>query len=311
MFMSVLSSRGGKATDRIVNVTNVCWMSDKFFYFSKGGWVLEEPFVKFRGAGSLSGRRGVPSALNDFIGYRKIENVQSGLSIVVDLPECLPLDWNWLRNVAAPLVHLRSQRRADRVLALRGSGNFSFFNGKFTILPVSQETVCAENSEVYHLEYCDDALRSLRELMAEEGELMNTVIILKSNESEFVVVNLNEIAEMICEDCEVHEIVAEECDDLVRQMNSAKFVVAPHSAVLSQALWMRGTLIEILPEGAECDEWTLEVSRAAGVRHLRFAVGEGTKHVAAEGEACRDDIGPIYSATVTVSSVEVIRRALS
>jgi hypothetical protein len=194
---------------------------------------------------------------------------------------------------------------------LRGSGDFSFFDGKFAVLPVRQEPVCAGNSEVHHLQYSEEALRSLRKLMVEEGELTNNVVVLKSEESEFVVGNLNEIAEKICEDCEVREVVAEECDDLVRQMNSAKFVVAPHSGVLSQAFWMRGTLIEILPDGAECDRWTVEVSKAAGVRHFRFAVGEGTKLVAAEGEVCGNNIDHLYSTTVTVNSVEVIRQALS
>jgi hypothetical protein len=71
--------------------------------------------------------------------------------------------------------------------------------------------------------------------------LKQRVIILRSNSSAFK--NVRDVAAAVGSKCPVHEILAEE-------------VIGGRAL---QALWMRGTLIEVITEGAEC---------AAAVKHF-------------------------------------------
>ena len=98
----------------------------------------------------------------------------------------------------------------------------------------------------------------------------------------------------------------ESVDEIAEKVSRAMFVIAPHWQAVSQALWARGTLIELIPEEAECEGWTREVSSAAGIKHLRFAVGSETRMAETAGECEGDVPESAYNRAVTVSVAKVV-----
>jgi hypothetical protein len=113
---------------------------------------------------------------------------------------------------------------------------------------------------------------------------------------------LEELAGRICPDCGVTTVVAEHEDPvkLKGMMYSAAYVVAPYSSVISQAFWMRGVLIEIIPNGTECQTWTFEVSKAAEIKHTRIAYGQEVQFAAMPESQCPSSVDQLYNTTVTV-----------
>jgi hypothetical protein len=308
---TVLSSAGERAFGRRINLTNVCWTSEKFFFFSRAVWAFEDPFVKFVGFGSVSGRRGSRANLQDFMRQRGIKEFREGSSLVVDCPRVAPLDWEWIKNTAAPIAYLQSSREFDTILALRATGDLSFFEKVGNVVGASHELICVRDSEVHHLTASNESLAFFRKLMiGEASEVTPKVIVLKSNSTFFTVTNVGEVAKAVCPDCAVQEIVAEDIKplQLVQIMAEARFVIAPYSSALSQAFWMQGTLIEIIPNGTQCQNWTFEVSEAARVKHWRFAVENSTEPAPVLEEACPTDVIKLYNRTVQVSVEAVLSR---
>jgi hypothetical protein len=260
---------------RLVNFTNVCWALDHFIYFSRCIWSLRFPFLYFAGSATISGMKANTDKLLD-----SYDSIIEGRSVVIAFPQFSPFDWNWIQNTAAPIVSL--QNEFDTVIALHGDANISYFSDFGVIIAVSEEPVCVERSEVNYLKYSPESTEFFRDqVMSLKGAVKMTkkVVILLSNFGTFNVTNIRNISEAICPNCKIQEIMGERLkfDALVKALSSAKFVLMPYSSMLSQALWIRGVLIELIPEGSECRNWTFDVSNAAGIRHLRFSIGNETR----------------------------------
>jgi hypothetical protein len=305
----VIAAAGKNAADRRVNLTNVCWTSEKFFFFSRAVWLFENPLVTFSGFGSITGRRAVPSQIEDFMRQRHIQELRTGPALVFDCPRISPLDWDWVRKTAAPLALMQSQRSFETLLALRWPEDLSFLQKIGNVVAVNDHSpTCVEFSEVHHLTQSEAALEYFRSFMIEDIQVTDSVIILESNLSLFNVTNLADLARVVCEECTSARVVAEEIDplNLVPMIAEARFVIAGYSTVLSQALWIQGTLIEIVPDGTQCQSWTFDVTQVAGVRHLRFTVGNSTELAPRLTEQCPGNITHLYNATVAVSPDAVV-----
>jgi hypothetical protein len=299
---SVISSVGETALGRQANFTHVCWSSDKLYYFSTATWVLDDPFITFRSSRSISSRKG-GSSLEQFLERKSNCKILDGTALVIDLASFSPLDWNWIRNEAAPLLFLESNSDFHYILSLRLEREISIFGD--TILPVGDDRVyCTPSAEVHHLHHSKEALAYLRQKLVSEKPIEDLIVVLQSSASQFSVSNLDEIAGRVCENCSKSTVVAENADyrSLIEIMGRARFVLAPHSNVISQAFWMKGTLIELIPEGTQCTNWTFEVSIYAGINHLRFAVGQQTTYGTMSENICLDDVSHLYNVTSEASA---------
>jgi hypothetical protein len=130
------------------------------------------------------------------------------------------------------------------------------------------------------------------------------------------VTGLKKVAHGICSGCQPEVLFGEGLSprELIGNLSTAKFVIAPYSEMISQALWMKGTLIEFIPRGSECREWTYEVSRSAGIPHLRLAIGNDTVVAEAGNDQCDPgfDIGLPGKVVLDVERVvEVVNKYLN
>jgi hypothetical protein len=300
---SILSTRGKLAQIREVNVTNVCWSPHKFHFFSTFDWKTDEPFVKFKSGGVLTAKRASLPSLPAYREQRSIEMLWKGSNLVVDFPNFEPLDWKWMRTEAAPLVFLQHSRRFDQVLALRAQNNLDYLGDIGRVLLVNRDHMgCSTEAEIHHLYFSEEALSHFRaSLLPKTGE-KGGVVILKSNATLFNVTNLEGLAGRICPDCEIRTVVAELENPVKLRgiMYSAAYVVAPYSSVISQAFWMSGLLIEIIPNGTECQTWTFEVSKAAQIKHVRIAHGQEVQLAGMPESQCPASVDQLYNTTVTV-----------
>jgi hypothetical protein len=229
---------------------------------------------------------------------RSIDTFWKGTSLVVNFPSHSYLDWNWMKGDAAPLALLARDGRYDRVLMLGATVYPESLRNLGVIVPLVDHGGCAERSEVRQLRYSDEAMSHFRQFFKPNSKMAESVVILRSNASVFEVTNLDKLANGICGKCSVREVVAEKEKHLNVIMADAKFVIAPHSGVVSQAIWTDGILVEIIPNGAECESWTFEVSKAAGIQHIRIAVGGGGVKLAPFPEdSCTDAIDGLYNTT--------------
>jgi hypothetical protein len=191
----------------------------------------------------------------------------------------------------------------ETILALRASGDLSFFQKVGDVVAVNGEPVCIRHSEVHHLTPSDQSLAFFRELMiGDDSDVMRKVVILRSNSTLFNVTNLGDLANAVCLDCSIREVLAEGVRslELVQMISQASFVIGGYSTALSQGFWMHGTLIEVIPDGTQCQNWTFEVTKAAGIRHLRFAVGNSTEAAPLQTVGCDANVSRLYNATVEV-----------
>jgi hypothetical protein len=283
--LSRISSEIDEEGRHISNITNSCWSSDTFEYFTNIPWSIRTPFISWSDFGGLLSRRGNVSfhlnARSPFL---------VGTSAVVGLPADSPYDWGWMKRIASSVISLCEH--FDHVLTLRKDQS-TYFSGFKSIIPVMDDVVCCENANVQHLRSDLSGVELFRNRMMENvgargTKTVNKTIILKSKIGTFNVTGLKKVAREICPDCDVEVVYGEGWEplDLILNMSMARFVFAPYSGLISQALWMRGTLFEFIPEGSECREWTYEVSNQAGIDHIRIAVGNDTKIVRSGNVQC-------------------------
>ena len=161
-------------------------------------------------------------------------------------------------------------------------------------------TVCTEFSTVHHLRKSSDAMKLFVEKMRAERRQSELLVILESNTSLLKVSNIEALAKSVCNECEIQKIVVEnETHESLRQvLAGAKYIIAPHSRAVSQVIWSYGTFIELIPSGCECSSWSFDASSAAGIRHLRFAIGSVTKLAPHELECGSGVPSESYNATI-------------
>ena len=287
---SEISTNGKISFGRHVNVSNVCWNGRSFMYFGHSQWSLDEPLVKFNGNTVLSGQKAQPAVFDEYVTFKNISNVLAGVTLVVSLEQYDPMNWTWMTRTAAPLAALIHEYQPSQVLALQGT-TIGYLEKLGKISLVQNEQICTEVAVVEHMRKSPESAKLLKKMLVKpDTEVLDRVVLLLSNKSNFTVTNLEDLAAGVCEHCVVERLVAENesIDSIIEKVSRARVVIAPHSPVVSQALWAQGTLIELIPENAECVSWTYDVSRAAGIKHLRFSVGSATK-LAPETKECEYD----------------------
>lgn len=300
-----ISTSGRFSTGRSVNLSNVCWNGNKFLYFSNATWALEDPLAKFSTGTVVSGRRGFTHTYNNYITQKKPGRVLSGNTLVVDLPVFDPLNWNDITEIAAPLANILQSDHYETVLTLRDT-EIGYLKGFGNIVPLSS-TVCTDSVILRHLRKSRDAIQLFIQKMRAEMKQQNLLVILDSNTSLLKVANIESLAKSVCSECELQKIVVENAthEYITRTLASAKYIIAPHSKAVSQVIWSYGTLIELIPDGSECSSWTFDASAAAGVKHLRFAVGTATKLAPSDPECASRVLPALYNVTIEVD-VDVI-----
>lgn len=302
-----IATSGRVPYGRRMNISNVCWNGRTFTYFGKSEWLFDDPLIRFNSHSEIGGKKGNPDSFDEYLTFKNTQSLQ-GTTLIVSLDDFDPLSWGWITRTAAPLLSLVKEYHPDQVVAIHGT-NIGYLD-KFTkISLVRDEPICADFSVVEHLRKSPDSTRMLREVMVKgDTEMTESVVILTSNRSNFIVTNIEDLARGVCSKCSIEKVVAENetVDEIAEKVSRAMFVIAPHWQAVSQALWARGTLIELIPEETECDGWTREVSSAAGIKHLRFSVGIETRVAETVGE-CEGDIPEsAYNRTVTVSVAKVV-----
>jgi hypothetical protein len=301
---TVLKVTGKSARTREVHAINACWSQKRLYYFANSSWEAEEPFIQFASGAVVSLKRAKTLSLKKWVLPGETLEGTPGRTLIVNVPEIRPLDWDWMRLTAAPLWYLQEVEKYDNVCIRETSQSISYLEDIAGVLPV-RRFICFNEFEVRHLHASDEALASFRTgLLGKYGQPpAELVVVLRSGSAVFRVENLMELAAAVCPGCRVDDVVVDvmEAGDIIAKVSAAKLVVAPYSSALSQTLWANGTVVELIPKGTECNGWTFLPGKVGQVRHFRFAIGDQTELAGDIGIHCLDNVSALYNQTVSVS----------
>ncbi|OHS93777.1 hypothetical protein TRFO_11578 [Tritrichomonas foetus] len=295
---------GYTSKTRKCEFSNVCMNSNSLLFFSEAPIEFENPLFSFSKTQFLNGKKGKSVTLDDYlsqINQTEIADENTNeiqlfdkKTLVLAISNYLPYDWEWISsfsyiiegyNYDSTVLIVQNLHQighlTDYIKLLSKNDDFNFQFHKYS------GNSCFQHVLIDHFIKNSSKISTFREKIIQNLENTNSIHKLTKNDKDFVlnllsnssnyqISNLNEVSKAICKDCSVHTVFIEESEvtDLIKSLQSAKFVVAPHSIALSQTFWMKGTLFEFIPKGGECIEFPKEPISYSKIKHLRFITNE-------------------------------------
>lgn len=268
---------------RNCNFTNICIEFDKFNWFSPGSYSFQPDFIKFSDVAPFFGKKATKANIHLMKEHINQTEDYGRNNLITALPKFQPYDWKWMKDISS-LAYLQKENNYENIFALRAPkeiSNNEYLNkiGKF--INVIDDMKCITGAHARQLRGTDETLKYFKEKMTKDikDEMKQELILLRSIHSHYNITNIMNISKMICSNCTIKEIYVENEDpnEIMKQLFNSKFIIAPHSPVISQIFWGRSTFVELLPEAAECTKWTQHISNLAQINHYRIVVGENVR----------------------------------
>jgi len=294
---TTISCKGKNTNDRTCTVHNVCFTYDRLFWFGKHNIQFQEPFIKFNGQHTFSGKKAMKQPMSSYLASKGLQDTVKNPVVAVAFTGVELNKWNWIYNVAAPLSVIASNPKYDTVYALRtptALKNHPFLTMLGNIVPVFDDHICADEVHFAHLEPSHNAVENLKTKVSSalnEKVKESKALVFLSNESSFNVSNIIDVAKAVCNTTDVKTIIAEEYDEvsLISIMIGAQYIFSPTHDMLSYVFWMKsGIFVEFIPAGAECLKSISSMTQETGTKHIRFSIGSNTTKTEPLNEQCAE-----------------------